>query len=705
MKKLKKIFVVLLVLICLSVFSFSVNAQTTYGNIPVESYTYWENVGASGRKSVYTQPTHYVKTIISSQSLGVAQFETLNDVFSDINQNIYLLDGENSRLVITDKEYNVLADINEVVSESEKYTFKGARNVYAHSDGRIFISDTENKRVLICNINGELLSILTVPNSNLISEDFQYLPICVSVDSSGYIYVLCNGSYYGAILYTPEYEFSGFYGANKVKQTVTQALSQMLSRLFVNNTKKSVSESVLPYCFVDICIDKQDFVYTATGFTEVSQMQGQIKKLNPGKGANILDSENKNFADEGTNWSHNAGKMLRQDISSLAIDSNGFIYCLDRTYGRIYIYDSECSLVTAFGGGIDEGEQQGVFKNAAAITLCGSDVLVCDNEKKTVTVFGITDFGQNILTARTLTLKGKYEESFEIWQNVIKNDSNCQMAYEGLARAYLAKGDYASAIEYAKQGYDRDTYDLAFGKVRNAFISRNFPWILAVGITVIILLLVLMVISMRKKVVLVKNQKLKLLFEILAHPFDAFGVIKDKNLGSVTIGTILVILFYVVTVLADICGGFSFTYIDFAEYNSIFVLLRSVGIVVLWIICNKAVTTLMDGKGKTKDIFVVTSYSLLPMIFGKIVYIILSNILLSNEAEFLSIFQAIMLGYTLILLLIGTIKIHDYSMGRFLGTSVLTVAGMCIVVFLIVMVFILSQQFVGFLTTLFLEIF
>ncbi|MBR4099424.1 MAG: hypothetical protein IKK55_00330 [Clostridia bacterium] len=705
MKKLKKIFVVLLILICLSVFSFSVNAQTTYSDIPVESYTYWENVGAKGRKPVYTQQTHYVKNVLSSQNLNIPELEGLIDVYADTKQDIYLLDGDNSRLVIVDNKYKVKSDITEIKSEGKNYTFKGARNVYVHSDGKIFISDTENKRVLICNQKGELLDILTVPESNLIPEDFQYLPICVSVDSTGYIYVLCNGSYYGAILYTPEYEFSGFYGANKVKQSVTQALTQMINRLFVNNTKKSLSESVLPYCFIDICIDNENFVYTATGFTEVSQMQGQVKKLNPGKGANIMNSESVNFADDGSNWSYNAGKMLRQDISSIDVDDNGYVYCLDRTYGRIYIYDGQCSLVTAFGGGISEGEQQGVFKGASSLTLCGSDVLVCDSEKKTVTIFGLTDFGKNILTARALTLKGKYEESFDIWQNVIKIDNNCQLAYKGLARAYLAKGEYETAIKYAKQGYDRDTYDIAFGKVRNAFISRNFSWILTFGIILIISLLVLMVISMRKNVRLFKNQKLKLLFDMLVHPFDTFGIIKDKNLGSVTIGAVLIVLFYIVTVMADICGGFSFTYIDFAEYNSLFVLLRSVGIVVLWIVCNKAVTTLMDGKGKTKDIFVVTSYSLLPAIFGKLVYIIFSNILLSTEAEFLSIFQVAMVCYTLLLLLIGTIKIHDYSMGRFLGTSILTLVGMCIVVFLIVMVFMLSQQFVGFLATLFLEMF
>lgn len=217
-------------------------------------------------------------------------------------------------------------------------------------------------------------------------------------------------------------------------------------------------------------------------------------------------------------------------------------------------------------------------------------------------------------------------------------------------------------------------------------------------------LLVLMVVSMRRQFNLIKNPRLRLLFHMLAHPFDAFGTIKDKKQGSVLIGTVLLVLYYIGTVLADLCGGFSFTYVDLASYNSLFVFLRSVGVVLLWVICNKAVTALMDGKGTGKEIYIVTTYSLVPMILSRFVYLALSNALRSDEAEFLNIFCGVMLAWTLLLIVVGTIRIHDYGMGKFLGTTVLSVAGMAIVLFLLIMVFILSQQFIGFLTTLFLEI-
>ena len=111
----------------------------------------------------------------------------------------------------------------------------------------------------------------------------------------------------------------------------------------------------------------------------------------------------------------------------------------------------------------------------------------------------------------------------------------------------------------------------------------------------------------------------------------------------------------------------------------------------------------MEGKGRLRDIAIVTCYSLIPVILGRVLFLVLSNILLPSEAEFLGILQTVMFLYTLLLLTIGTIKIHDYSMGRFLGTSALTVFSISVIVFLVIMIGILMQQFFGFLVTLFLE--
>lgn len=704
MKRVAKTVVCILVLCLLSATVLTTNAQSIDGDVPVETYTYWEGVGsASSRKAVYTHATYQVNQTLTSNKLAVDSFSSMDDVFADKQGNIYMLDGQSSRLLVVDSNFNLIKEITSVMSGNEVLTFVAAKSVYVHTDGMIYLCDTENERVLLFDINGNLKTTLTLPSSSLIPSNFQYRPISLTVDSTGHIYVLCEGSYYGALLYNPEFEFIGFYGSNKVTNTIKQAFKTMMNRLFVNNVKKSATASVLPYCFSDLCVGNDDFIYTSTGFTENGQT-GQIKKLSPGNGSNIIDSDSVNFADDGANWTYKVGAQLNQDISSLAVDEYGFIYCLDTAYGRVYIYDEEGHLLSAFAGGIDAGTQEGLFKQASAISVSGGKIYVADSIKKSVTVFTETEYGAKLKKARYLTLTGQYAESKDIWQEVIELDSNCQLAYEGLARAYINESDYDNALYYAKQGYDRDTYEIAFAKLRTSFISRNFVWILILGGVLIIGLIVLMAVSMKRKVVVIKNPKVGMLFSTMIHPFSTFDTIKEKKMGSALIGVVLIVVHYVTTVLSDLCCGFSFKNVDVSSYNSLWVVVRSVGIVVLWIISNKLVTTLFNGKGKTFDIFIVTSYSLLPAIIGNIVYIVFSNILVSSEAEFLTIFSTVMLVYTLLLIAIGTMKIHDYSMKEFLGTTILSILTMAIIVFLIVMVFILVQQLVAFLATLYLEI-
>ena len=119
----------------------------------------------------------------------------------------------------------------------------------------------------------------------------------------------------------------------------------------------------------------------------------------------------------------------------------------------------------------------------------------------------------------------------------------------------------------------------------------------------------------------------------------------------------------------------------------------------LWIVANWMVCTLLGGKGKFREIIIVTCYSLLPLIVEKIIRLVLTNVLLPSEAAFLGILDTVALLYFGLMLIIGLIKIHDFSFGRFIGTTVLSVAGIAAIVFLIIMIVILIQQFWGFIIT------
>lgn len=55
-------------------------------------------------------------------------------------------------------------------------------------------------------------------------------------------------------------------------------------------------------------------------------------------------------------------------------------------------------------------------------------------------------------------------------------------------------------------------------------------------------------------------------------------------------------------------------------------------------------------------------------------------------------------------MIIGLLRIHDFSMTKLIGTSVLSLLGVAAIVFLMIMIVILIQQFGGFIVTLISEI-
>lgn len=668
---------------------------------PTQTYHYWSDVSTS-RKAVYSKPMYEVETIIDSNTIGVGKFTQINSICTDDNGYLYILDS-NSRVVILDYNYNFVREIGTIGGTE---TYKDAQGIYVY-DNTIYICNTEGGCVLHITMEGELIEKITLPESPLIPDDFKFRPTRIVEDSSGYRYVLSDGSYYGALLYDNDEAktFLGFYGANTVKSTVSSVLSNIQGRIFPNNEKLANKARELPYSFVDIAIDDDGFVYTCNGFTSFSQRKGQIRKLSPGKGTNIYDSENINFIDDDVNASWKKD-FSRQDICDIEVDSKGFVYGIDSLYGKVFLFDDDCRTISVFGGGMGEGDQKGTFIAPTSLALKddGVNVLVSDKINNVITVFRINDYGAQVKELINLTLTGDYDKTKDGWIDVIKQDANFQPAYSGLANAYLNEEDYEMAMHYAKIGYDRDVYEIAFEYVRKDFISDNFTIIFILLVVVVIGAIVFLVVSTKKNITLIKNKSLHLMFTTMIHPSNNFTDIKEKGLGSVPLSLILIVVYYVTTVLRTLAGGFLFTKYDPASFNSLWVLVRSVGLVVLWIVGNWLICTLLGGKGKIKEILIITCYSLLPLIFENIINIVLTNVLLPSESSFLGILGTIATIYFLLMLIIGMLKIHDFSMGRFIWTSLLTVFAMAAIVFLLILLVVLLQQFYGFIVTVVSEL-
>ncbi len=696
MKRLSKnIFIIVFVLLLAVIPTLSVNAE-----VPYESYTYWSEVGEQD-KAVYNRPMYSAEFSIDSDLLGIQKFSKINDITFGNEGNLYILDN-NSRIVILDKDYRLVKEIG-LINKTETYV--DAKGLYIAKDNTLYICDTEGHRILHINTDGKLINIITLPKSNLIPDDFDFRPTNMVIDDYGYTYILSDGSYYGALLYDKDMEFLGFYGANTVSASLGIVFSNIKNRVFPNNAKKGNSTKRLPFCFVDLTIDKDGFIYTSTGYTDTSRV-GQIRKLGPGIGNNILRSDEISFVDTKINTSYNKGAVSKQDIFDIEVDDNGFVYGLESAFGKVFVYDASCRILSVFGGGMGFGTQVGTFVTVSSLAIKdnGSEVLVSDSATNKITVFKLTDFGKKVKGLITLTLKGDYMGAKKGCEEVLSLDNNFQPAYGALARTYINEGDYETALELAKKGYDRETYAIAFEYKRSELINQYFIVIFIALAVIIVFAITFLVITTRRKITLIRNKQLSLMFSVLIHPSNAFTEIKEKKQGSILLCIVSVILFYIVTILQTLKGGFLFTIYDAASFNSLWLFVKTTGLVILWIIANWMVCTLLEGKGKFREITVVTCYSLLPLIIEKAIRLVLTNVLLPTEASFLTILDAIAIIYFLILIIMGLIKIHDFSMARLIGTSVLSLAGVAAIVFLGITIVILVQQFGGFITTVVSEI-
>ena len=112
----------------------------------------------------------------------------------------------------------------------------------------------------------------------------------------------------------------------------------------------------------------------------------------------------------------------------------------------------------------------------------------------------------------------------------------------------------------------------------------------------------------------------------------------------------------------------------------------------------------MDGEGSFRDIVITSAYALVPLVLINVPLIIFSNIITLEEAAFYSFFDVLSLVWTVILLILGTSVVHQYSLTRTFLTCICIVVGMGLIIFIALLFFSLLQQMYAFFYTIYQEI-
>lgn len=200
-----------------------------------------------------------------------------------------------------------------------------------------------------------------------------------------------------------------------------------------------------------------------------------------------------------------------------------------------------------------------MFKKASSIAVAeNGDVLIADRDKNQITVFSETEYGALVKKGDTLSNAGRYSEALPYWEKVNRLDKNNQLAIIGIAKAALGSGDYEKAMTYAEKGLDRETYVNAHSKVLTARLKSHFGILFLVILAFAGALTAFLVISSKKKLVIIKNRRLNVALSALLHPIESFKAVQEKNEGSVIIATVFLLLFFIGGTCRQIYAGFMY---------------------------------------------------------------------------------------------------------------------------------------------------
>lgn len=658
--------------IFVSIVLITLNSVNVFADVPYRTWT----AGPNGR-GVTTQ-TAYEPSKMLTYDLTEPE-----DIFVDDNTGImYIADTGKSRVL------EVKGNETKIIGEG---TLQSPSGIFVDNEQKVYIADYGKKKVFIFDKDGKLLKEIGKPSEPIFGKKNDFVPKKLAVDKRNNIYVISEGSINGVVQLNNEGKFAGFVGSNKTDLS----FKMIMQRLVFNDKQKGQLFKVTPPSPTSVSIDEQGLIHTVTSGVK---SEG-IKKLNI-TGANILPPD-----------------MLTSDVNiDIDVDKDGNIYTLD-SLGYVNVYDSFGNLLFAFGGKDVQFERVGMFKNPVAMDVTNNgELFVVDKERNVIFTYKSTEFANKVMDGVDLYKQGLYVQSKEIWKDILKRNSSFILSYKALANADFKQANYEAALQGFRLAEDQKGYSEAYWQIRNFWLQSNMT-------TIILILLVLLVVrftlkKLDKKFGLFniprtliegfKNRKLiaelRYSFRFFKHPIDAFYEIKHSGKASVQSATILYLWLLIIQVLGIYVIGFTFSTVNPAYVNLSSIITRTFVPIVLWIVANYLVSTITEGEGRFKHIYICTIYSLTPYLVIALPVQLLSNVLTLNEAFVYDFALLIARTWSAILLVIMVKEIHDYTFKETVKNILVTAFGMILIILIVFILFILFNQEVDFIKSIIQEL-
>ncbi len=655
------------------------------------------------------------------------------DIEVDDQMNVYIADTDNNRIVVLDRYYKVKFIIESFTNaQGNPDKLNAPQGVFITSDkivgtkereGKIYVCDTKNNRIVTFDRDGNFLSVIRQPESELFDKGATYQPVAVAVDQYDRLYVVSSTTPEGVIVMTSEGEFTGFIGAQAVSVSAWDALW----RRFQTDEQRALSVKNVSKEFNNIALFG-DFVYVTTSSMDEGEAESAITSKSksgdyaPVKMLNAAGSEI--MRRNGFYPPSGEVDITRVHVSDTIFGVSTIVdvapgpektwSIIDQKRSKVFTYDYDGNLLFAFGDR-DENKTSGQIGNIttgglAGIVYQGDNMLLLDRTAKSFTVYERTEYGDILINALRSQNERRYDKAIDDWMEILKRNTNFDTAYIGIGNALYRSNNLEEALEYYQSAYDTENYSIAYKDLRKEWLSK---FIILIPIVVVALCIAFSKFlkyanKVNKRVATsgakkTYGQELIYVFHVIFHPFDGFWDIKREKRGSmraaITILAMVIITFYYQAI------GQGYLLNPQGAYSTLFGVILSVGApFALWTIANWCLTTLFDGEGSYKDIFIATCYALMPLVLIMIPTTIASNFLISEELDILSVINAFAFIWAGLLIFLGAMVTHDYSMGKNFLTVAGTIVGMIVIMFIAILFTTLLGKLVSFVTNIVTEI-
>lgn len=197
---------------------------------------------------------------------------------------------------------------------------------------------------------------------------------------------------------------------------------------------------------------------------------------------------------------------------------------------------------------------------------------------------------------------------------------------------------------------------------------------------------------------------LKFALHCMLHPFDGFWDLTHEKRGTMAAANTIVIAVLIVNLISLQHTSFLFNSVYWPEVNILQQCLAILLPLVIFVLGNWGLTTLFEGKGTLKDVYMATCYALAPYALLQLPTVILSNWVTMDEGAFVTVLQVGSLIWSGGLILCAMMMIHDYGLLKTLLFIVMTIFAMAVIVFLLLLFFTLVGDGIGYIVSIVKEI-